>query len=56
MFIVGEFDTVAPATVIKGMQAKMTGSTLTTFDDSGHSPYWEIPNRFNQAVLAFLRG
>ena len=34
----------------------MTGSTLLTFDESGHSPYWEIPEQFNEAVLEFLRG
>ena len=56
LFIVGELDTVAMPTVIKGLQAKMPGSSLVTFDDSGHSPYWEIPDRFNEAVLEFLRG
>ena len=55
LFIVGEQDTVVPPSVIKGMQAKMRGSTLVTFEDSGHSPYWEIPGRFNDAVLQFLR-
>lgn len=56
LFIVGELDTVAPPTVTKGLQAKMPGSTLVTFDESGHSPYWEIPDRFNEVVLKFLRG
>lgn len=56
LFVVGERDTVAAPTVIKALQAKMTGSTLLTFDESGHSPYWEIPEQFNEAVLAFLRG
>jgi pimeloyl-ACP methyl ester carboxylesterase len=53
---VGERDTVAPPTVTKALQAKMTGSTLVTFDESGHSPYWEIPDQFNRVVLDFLRG
>jgi pimeloyl-ACP methyl ester carboxylesterase len=56
LFVVGERDTVAAPTVIKALQAKMTGSTLLTFDESGHSPYWEIPEQFNEAVLEFLRG
>ena len=56
LFLVGELDTVAMPTVIKGLQAKMPGSSLVTFDDSGHSPYWEIPDRFNEVVVEFLRG
>ena len=56
LFIVGELDTVAAPSVIKAMQAKMPGSSLVTFADSGHSPYWEIPERFNQVVRDFLRG
>ena len=56
LFVVGELDTVAAPSVIKGLHAKMPGSELVSFDDSGHSPYWEIPNRFNEAVLTFLRG
>ena len=56
LFLVGERDTVAPPTVTKALQAKMTGSTLVTFDESGHSPYWEIPDQFNRVVLEFLRG
>jgi pimeloyl-ACP methyl ester carboxylesterase len=56
LFLVGERDTVAPPTVTKALQAKMTGSTLVTFDESGHSPYWEIPDQFNRVVLDFLRG
>ena len=56
LFVVGELDTVVAPSVLRGMQAKMPGSTLVTFDDSGHSPYWEIPERFNRVVLDFLRG
>jgi 3-oxoadipate enol-lactonase len=56
LFLVGERDTVAPPAVTKGLQAKMTGSTLHTFPESGHSPYWEAHEEFNQVVLDFLRG
>lgn len=55
LFLVGEQDTVAPPTVTKALQAKMNGSTLVTFPESGHSPYWEIPEEFNRVVLDFLR-
>ena len=56
LFLVGERDTVAAPTVTKALQAKMTGSTLVTFPESGHSPYWEVPEEFNRVVLEFLRG
>mgnify|MGYP001175674424 CR=1 FL=1 len=56
LFLVGERDTVAPPAVTKALQAKMTGSELVTFETSGHSPYWEVPDEFNRVVLDFLRG
>ena len=55
LFLVGERDTVAAPTVTKALQAKMTGSILVTFPESGHSPYWEVPDEFNRVVLDFLR-
>jgi len=55
LFLVGERDTVAPPTVTKALQAKMSGSTLVTFPESGHSPYWEVHEEFNRVVLDFLR-
>ena len=55
LFLVGERDTVAAPTVTKALQAKMTGSVLVTFPESGHSPYWEVPDEFNRVVLDFLR-
>ncbi len=39
LFVVGELDTVAAPSVIKALHAKMPGSELVSFDDSGHSPY-----------------
>ena len=56
LFLVGERDTVAAPTVTKALQAKMPGSTLVTFPESGHSPYWEVPEEFNRVVMNFLRG
>jgi 3-oxoadipate enol-lactonase len=56
LFTVGERDTVAPPSVTKAMQAKMAGSRLVTFPESGHSTYWELPDEFNAVVLDFLRG
>jgi pimeloyl-ACP methyl ester carboxylesterase len=56
LFLVGERDTVAPPTVTKALHAKMAGSSLVTFPESGHSPYWEIHEEFNRVVIDFLRG
>ena len=55
LFLVGERDTVAPPTVTKALQAKMPGSTLVTFSESGHSPYWDVHEEFNRVVADFLR-
>jgi pimeloyl-ACP methyl ester carboxylesterase len=55
LVIVGERDTVAPPAVTKAFQAKMTGSRLVTFEDCGHSAYWEMHEDFNRVVLEFLR-
>jgi len=56
LFLVGEQDTVSPSSVTKALQAKIAGSELVIFQTSGHSPYWEVSDEFNRAVLNFLRG
>lgn len=55
LFTVGERDTIAPPSVTKTLQAKMTGSTLAVFPESGHSTYWEMHEKYNPVVLDFLK-
>ncbi len=55
LFLVGERDTVAPPSVTKALQAKMAGSSLVIFPESGHSPYWEMHEEFNRVVIEFLQ-
>ena len=54
LFLVGEEDVLTPPEVIEIAQRQVPNSRLVKIPSSGHSPYFERPEIFNQAVLAFL--
>jgi pimeloyl-ACP methyl ester carboxylesterase len=33
---------------------RIRGAQFTVIPDAGHSVWWELPNRFNRTVLAFI--
>jgi pimeloyl-ACP methyl ester carboxylesterase len=45
----------APAAVMKMFASHIKASKLVVVPDAGHSTYWEEPEQFNRAVLAFLK-
>lgn len=49
-----EFDPLYPRHVLAAVAAAIPGATLTHIPGSGHSPYWEMPDRFNGLVRGFL--
>jgi 3-oxoadipate enol-lactonase len=55
LFIIGERDTVAVPSVLEAMHRKMAGSQMVKLPDSGHSPYFELPETFNRIVLEFVQ-
>ena len=54
LFVVGLEDVLFPPDVIRGLHARIPGSTLVEVPHSGHSTHYEQPEIFNQAVHQFL--
>ena len=55
LLITGDADLYTPPAVLRLFAARIKGSAMTVLPEAGHSAYWEQPERFNTAVLAFLR-
>jgi pimeloyl-ACP methyl ester carboxylesterase len=55
LLLTGGADLYAPPPVLQLFAAHLKGSETVVIPEVGHSAYWENPDRFNQAVLAFLR-
>jgi len=55
LLITGDADLYTPPPVLRLFAARIKGSAVTLLPEAGHSAYWEQPERFNAAVLAFLR-
>lgn len=54
LFLCGADDPLFPPPVMEGTSALIPGSRLVVVPDAGHSVYWERPEAFNEAVLAFF--
>jgi pimeloyl-ACP methyl ester carboxylesterase len=50
----GERDPITPISLAHGIAATIPDARLLTLPDTGHSPMWEEPDVFNEAVLDFL--
>jgi 3-oxoadipate enol-lactonase len=53
--VVGADDRLAPPDIARAMAARIAGSRLTVIPDAGHLANIEQPQRFDAAVLGFLR-
>ena len=54
LLLTGDADLYTPPSVLRLFGARIKGSTMTVITEAGHSAYWEQPDQFNAAVLAFL--
>jgi pimeloyl-ACP methyl ester carboxylesterase len=54
LLIAGSADLYTPPSISRLIAAEIPNSRLALMPESGHSPYWEQPDLFNQAVLDFL--
>jgi pimeloyl-ACP methyl ester carboxylesterase len=52
--VAGAEDIFTPARFSREIAAAIPNSTLTTLPEVGHGMFWETPERFNAALLAFL--
>jgi pimeloyl-ACP methyl ester carboxylesterase len=53
--LAGEFDRNAPAAIMERMAAKISGARYVCLAGVGHLPSLEAPQRFDAAVIDFLR-
>jgi pimeloyl-ACP methyl ester carboxylesterase len=54
LVICGAADLLTPPSIARLIAAKIPGAELAVAPESGHSVYWEEPEFFNRAVLAFI--
>jgi len=54
LFLVGRYDAITPPEIIERCHRGVSGSEFAVIEDSGHSAYFEQPEAFNDAVMAFL--
>jgi pimeloyl-ACP methyl ester carboxylesterase len=55
LLIWGRHDHIFPASHAQAAMERIPNGRLEVFDDSGHTPQMEEPERFNRLVLDFLR-
>ncbi len=55
LLLTGGADLYAPPPVLRLFAARITSAEMVVVPEAGHSTYWEQPDIFNQAVLAFIR-
>lgn len=54
LFIAGEHDSLFPAPLLAESCALLTSGRYVEISEAGHSPYFEQPAAWNEAVLTFL--
>ncbi len=54
LIIWGDRDSVTPLKIGKAIHLAIPGSKLVVIDRAGHTPMWDQPETFNQALLDFL--
>ena len=54
LLVVGEHDQVFPPATIRSIAAEIRGAQVTVVPGAGHSPYFETPDVWNEAVMEFL--
>ena len=54
LLLTGDIDPYTPPAVLEVFHRRMPHATALVIPDSGHSAFWEQPERFNRGVLDFL--
>lgn len=55
LVLTGGADMYAPPPVMRMFAERISGAESVVVPEAGHSTYWEQPEAFNSAVLAFIR-
>ena len=56
LIVWGEHDAICPRVEQHRLHDAIAGSTLAIYEETGHAPNWEQPDRFVVDLLAFVRG
>jgi 3-oxoadipate enol-lactonase len=56
LFVVGEDDVIFPPAIVQRAADRIPGARLVVIPDAGHSPYFERPEAWNDAVRVELTG
>ncbi|SFB72959.1 Pimeloyl-ACP methyl ester carboxylesterase [Bosea sp. CRIB-10] len=54
LVLTGDADLYAPPANARLIASRIPGARLTILPDSGHSPWWEVPELYNREILNFL--
>jgi pimeloyl-ACP methyl ester carboxylesterase len=54
LLIVGEGDQIFPPATIRSIAVAISGARVIELPGAGHSPYFETPDAWNEAVMEFL--
>lgn len=54
LVLTGDADLYAPPANARLIAGRIPGARLTILPDSGHSPWWEVPELYNREILNFL--
>jgi len=54
LVIAGDADLYAPPALMRRLADRIKGAQFLVFTDAGHSVWWEVPEKFNSAVLEFI--
>jgi 3-oxoadipate enol-lactonase len=52
--ITGTDDVLFPAPLMIDSASRLANATIVEIPDAGHSPYFERPDEYNEALLNFL--
>ena len=55
LLLTGDADMFAPPPVLKMFAMHVKHAETVVVPEAGHSTYWEQPDAFNRAVVAFIR-
>lgn len=51
----GRRSQIYPTPVWEALAERIPQTSIALFEESGHSPFWEQPEEFNAAVLAYIK-
>jgi pimeloyl-ACP methyl ester carboxylesterase len=54
LVMAGDADLYAPPALMRRVADHIQGAQFIAFPEAGHSIWWEVPDAFNRAVLAFI--